>query len=784
MDQPASARSFAGLAVIAGFCVSLFRAGADVVFSQPHLKVQDKIVLKAEPFALQQVRLLDGPFKQAQDLDREYLLSLEVDRLLHNFRVNAGLPSRAQPLGGWEEPKCELRGHFVGHYLSACALMYGSTGDERLKQKAEAIVAGLAECQARFPNGYLSAFPENFLDRVEARQSVWAPYYTLHKIYAGLMDTYVYCGDAQALEVCKKFADWVIQRNQRLSDAQMQAMLETEHGGMNECLANLYALTGETKYLQASLRFNHQALVGPASRGIDNLTGLHANTQIPKFVGTARQYELTADPTLKTASLFFWNTVVNERSYVIGGDSDDEHFSPKDKLSTALGPSTTETCNTYNMLKLTRHLFCWDPQVYYADYYERALYNHILASQNPEDGMMCYYVPLRSGSHKTYNGRLDSFWCCTGTGVENHAKYGDSIYFHAGHSALYINLFIASELDWAERGLKVRQDTLFPVEGATRLTLSCPKPVKLTVNLRRPYWAATNYEVRVNGKIQKLTSAPGAWVSLNRTWRNGDRLEVSMPFSLHTEGFSDNPNRFAFLNGPLVLCAQVEPGKPFPGLVAYRAQTIGGLVPAAKPNTFKALPGVFRIPGEGACDLTLEPFYSMHGGRPYMVYFDCFTPAQWKDKEAEYLAELEHQRDVEGRTVDVVSPDEQSERAHALEGEKTAAGDLSGHKWRHATDGGWFSYELKSLPDKLQELAVTYWGSDNGNRVFDILIDGQRVVTERLQNNRPDKFYDQVYPLPAELLSNKQKITVRFQAQTGAWAGGVFGVRVLKAAAQ
>ncbi|NLH18242.1 MAG: glycoside hydrolase family 127 protein, partial [Phycisphaerae bacterium] len=408
------------------------------------LKVQPVVPLKVRAFGLEEVRLLDGPFKHAQELDRQYLLSLDTDRLLHTFRLNAGLPSNAKPLGGWEEPNCELRGHFTGHYLTACALMYAATGDEQLKSKGRAVVAGLAECQAKSPNGFLSAYPESFIDRVEAPSQVWAPYYTLHKIYAGLMDMYVYCDDEQALEICKKFADWAIERNSKLSDERMERMLGTEHGGMNEALANLYGLTGEKKYLDISLRFNHKALLVPASEKRDNLTGLHANTQIPKFIGHARQYELTGREDLKTASLFFWDTVVNERSYVIGGHSDGEMFSPKERLSTAFGPSTTETCNTYNVLKLTRHLYSWDPQVRYGDYCERAIYNHILCSQNPETGMMCYYVPLRPGSHKEYNTPTASFWCCTGTGVENHAKYGDSIYFNDGDKKLYVNLFIPS----------------------------------------------------------------------------------------------------------------------------------------------------------------------------------------------------------------------------------------------------------------------------------------------------------------------------------------------------
>ncbi len=757
--------------------------GDSLQTSDPAFKVHEKVPLQAQAFDLRDVRLRQGPFKHAQDLDEKYLLSLDVDRLLHTFRLNAGLPSSAQPLGGWEEPKCELRGHFVGHYLSACALMYASTGDQRLKQNGATVVAGLAACQAKFPSGYLSAFPESFFDRVESRQQVWAPYYTLHKLYAGLLDTYLYCGNAQALEVCRKFGDWAVQRNARLTDAKMQAMLGTEHGGMNESLAELYAMTGEEKYLRISLRFDHQAVIGPASRRIDNLTGLHANTQIPKFVGTARQYELTGDPLLRTASEFFWNTVVKERSYVIGGHSDGEHFSPKEKLSTAFGPSTTETCNTYNMLKLTRHLFCWDPRVEYADYYERALYNHILASQNPETGMMCYYVPLRSGSRKEYNTPLSSFWCCTGTGVENHAKYGDSIYFHSGDRTLYVNLFIASELNWKDQGLRLVQETAYPEKGATKLSFTCEKPMRLEVHLRRPAWAVSSCDVLVNGRKTRTTAAPGYWISMNRTWRTGDSIELQMPFTLHTEGFADNPNRFAFLNGPLVLGAEIEPGKAFPAVVASRDTALKCLTLTAKPNVFEGSPALFKVPGGQACTVTLEPFYAIHQGRHYMVYFDSFSALQWKDKETEYAAQLARERDLAARTVDVVVPDgEQSERDHAQKGERTSNGDFGERKWRHATDGGWFSWELKVQPDEPQELAVTYWGSDANNRSFDIFIDGRRIATERLQNNRPNKFYEEIYPLTPDLVKGKQRIELKFQAKESAWAGGVFGVRVLKKA--
>jgi len=772
------------LAAVAAATMLARSAHADALCQDnPKLKGPNKVPLKVSAFELRDVRLLDGPFKHAMELDHKYLLSLDADRLLHNFRVNAGLPSSAEPLGGWEEPKGELRGHFVGHYLTACGLMYASTGDERLKQKGDAVVAGLADCQAKLGSGYLSAYPEEFFDRVEAQKRVWAPYYTLHKIYAGLLDMYVYCDNQQALEVCKKFADWVIARNGRLSDQQMQRMLGNEHGGMNEVLANLYGLTGEEKYLKIAQRFNHMAVITPASKRQDRLTGLHANTQIPKFVGTARQYELSGEDGLKTASLFFWDTVVKERSYVIGGHSDGEAFSPKERLSEALGPNTTETCNTYNVLKLTRHLFCWDPRAEYADYYERALYNHILASQNPQTGMMCYYVPLRSGSRKVYNDPLNSFWCCTGTGVENHAKYGDSIYFHAGKQRLYVNLFIASELNWKAKGLKLRQETKFPLEPSTRLVLTCEQPVELSLSIRRPLWATSGFEVRVNGQPVAAAAAAGSYVVLKRTWQSGDTVEVSMPFSLFMAGFRDNPQRLAFLHGPLVLCAEVEPKGPYPNIVAEEGQLLAALKPVpGRPSTFAVSPEVLRTAGgQPARGVTLEPFYAMHGNRRYVVYWDVLTPAQQQAKEEENRAEQARQKELDARTVDSVAPgDEQNERDHKQQGEQTAAGEFGGRQWRHATDGGWFSWEVKVLAEGPQELRVTYWGSDGGNRVFDVLIDGQKLATQRLQNNKPGNFYDEVYALPAEMTKGKDKITVRFQAHPGAWAGGVFGVRVVK----
>jgi hypothetical protein len=740
-------------------------------------KVEPAVKMEVWAFPLEEVRLLDGPFRHAMELDGAYLLSLDTERLVRNFRVNAGLPSQAEPLGGWEAPDCELRGHFVGHYMSACAQMYAATGDDRYRDKGEAVVRVLGQCQEKLGNGYLSAFPETFIDRVEQRKQVWAPYYTLHKILAGLEDTYVYCHDEQALEEARKFGDWVVSRNARLSDAQMQAMLQTEQGGMNEALANLSALTGEKKYLEMSLRFNHHRVVDPLEAGQDRLTGLHANTQIPKFIGLARQYELTGETNLEAGARNFWETVVHNRSYVIGGNSDGEMFTATNRLW-QMGPNTTETCNTYNMLKLTRHLFCWEPREEYADYYERALCNHILASQNPETGMMCYYVPLRTGLRKNFNSPEGDFWCCTGTGVENHGKYGDSIYFH-NQSQLYVNQFIGSILDWKEKGLKVTQESRFPEEEQSGLTFRCAAPVELEVKVRHPGWARRGFQIQVNGE-QVEAGQPGSYVAIKREWKDADRIEIKMPFELREEAFASKPERAAVMDGPLVLAATINMKQPNPGIVSAPATWLGDLRPVANETATFAGP-VFWIPGEEQPDsLTLEPFYKLYR-RNYEVYWDQFTPEQWEGREKEYAAEMEKRRQIELRTVDSINPgEEQNERDHNQQGEKSGSGDFGDHFYRDAAEGGWFSWNLKTLPDEPEELVLTYWGGDRG-REFDIIVDGQKLAAEHLTGSHPGVYFDQVYPLPAALTKGKHTLTLRIQG-ANTWVGGVFGVRVMKAA--
>jgi len=606
-------------------------------------RFQGVVSLKAEPFPLSDVRLLDGPFKSAMERDANYLLELDPERLLRNFRINAGLASTAKPLGNWEAPNCELRGHFTGHYLSACALMYASTGDERFKQRADYLVAELAKCQTTLgSSGYLSAFPESFLDRLEAAKRVWAPYYTLHKIHAGLLDVHQLCGNAQALDVASKMGDWVKARTDRLTDDQVENMLGVEHGGINESMANLYALTGNTNYLRVAERLFHKHVLEPLAAGQDKLAGLHANTQFPKVIGTARLYELTGQDRYHTISKFFWETVVNYHSYVNGGNSDHEGFGPPDKLNSHVSPYTCESCNTYNMLKLTRHLFAWDALPAEADYYERALYNHILASQDPRTGMMAYHVPVYGGWFMPYNTTNNSEWCCTGSGIENHAKYGESIYWHDAEG-LFVDLFIPSELTWREKSLTVHQETRYPEDDAVRLTLACRQPVSLALRLRYPGWAQRGMQVRLNGKEFSHHARPGSFVTLNRTWKNGDRIEVKLPMDLRLEPMSDNPARVAICYGPLVLAGELGSDgiippmpyavgqgdffrtKPPPMPVLVTDKPISKWVRQVSAN-----PLVFQTRNVGQPkDITLVPFYMLPPQR-YSLYWDLVTPEQFK----------------------------------------------------------------------------------------------------------------------------------------------------------
>jgi DUF1680 family protein len=757
--------------------------------------VPDKVVPQARPFPLQEVRLLDGPFRQAMLLDQQYLMSLEPDRLLHNFRVNAGLPSTAKPLGGWEAPDVELRGHAVGHYLSALALMYAATGDRTFKTRADLMVAELAKIQEaqakRFHPGYLSAFPEEFFDRVEARQRVWAPYYTIHKIMAGLLDVSQLCANAQALDVVTKMADWVTFRVDRISEETQQQALGTEHGGMNEVLANIYAATGNTEYLRVAHAFDHKAIFDPLLRKEDPLNGLHANTQFPKIIGAAREYELTGDTKYRDIVTFFWDRVVHHRSYVMGGNSDGESFFPEEQFSKHLGTSGPETCNTYNMLKLTRHVFEWSPSTDAMDFYERGLFNHILPSQDPETGMVLYYCPLRPGAWKSFSTPEDSFWCCVGTGMENHTKYGDTIYFHDDRSLL-VNLFIPSELNWKEKGLVVRQQTRFPEEDTTHLTMTANPPARVALKVRYPGWAQSGMTVTINGQREPIQATRGSYVTIDRAWKTGDRVDIQLPMSLHTEAMPDDPKMIAVMYGPIVLAGDLGKeglenikryGPSAPQVGRVRTPVIPVLVGDVASVTSKIAPVAgsrLHFTTKGLAqphEVTLMPFYQIIDQR-YTMYWSVLSPAEWDKRRTDAAAIGARRKEVERTAIDVVNVDDaQDEIAHGYANESATDGYFEGRRTREARNG-WFSYQLKVVPDRPVTLVCAYRGSEGRTRTFAVIVDGQTIATESLEYH-PTEQLDREYVLPETLTRGKERVTVKFQSQPQTTAGAVIDVRTV-----
>ncbi|MFH0990616.1 MAG: beta-L-arabinofuranosidase domain-containing protein [bacterium] len=741
---------------------------------------------KVSRFDFRDVRLLENPFLHAMKKDQEYILTLEPDRLLSRVREYAGLTPKAPAYGGWE--KETISSHSLGHYLSACAIQYRASDDKRFLERVNYVVDQLAECQKANGNGYVAGIPNGKKVFAEVASGdirskgfdlngLWVPWYVLHKIMAGLRDAYLYCDNTKAKEVMIGLADFSGDVVKNLNEEQMQKMLNCEHGGMMEMLADVYAFTKNPKYLALAKKFYHKAVLDPLAREEDRLQGLHGNTNIPKVIGAARLFELTGEKKFGTISEFFWTTVVKNHTYVAGGHGEREYFGAPERLNDRLSESTMETCNTYNMLKLTAFLFAREPNPDYAEFYERALYNHILASQNPDNGMVCYFVPLGSGTTKHYSTPFEDFSCCLGTGMENHSRYGESIYF-SNSNELYVNLFIPSELNWRSKGVQIKQLTTFPRENVSRFIFSAQKPVKFTLQMRRPRWAGKDYAIRINGKPIEITLTPKNFIAINRIWRKVDTVEVTLPQRIRLESMPDNPRRVALLYGPILLAGDLGPveGKAVvPNFITNMMAVQQWVEPVqAKELTFTTV-GVGR-----PNDVTLIPFYQMHNRR-YAVYWDIFTDREWKDREQALLAEQSRLKELESRTVDFVRVGEmQPERDHNMQGEKTHVGRHMGKPWRHATDGGWFSFDLKVLPDQPQELSVTYWGGDSRNREFEIYADGQKIGKQVLENNKPGEYFDQAYPIPEAVTKGKEKLTIKFQALPGKYAGGVFGIRIVK----
>jgi DUF1680 family protein len=749
------------------------------------------IYFRAIPFSLEEVKLAEGPFLEATRLNEKMLLNYEPDRFLARFRTEAGLEPKAEQYHGWED--ATLAGHSLGHYLTAICLMYETTGNEEFKEQALYITDELGLCQEADGDGYIGAFPrgKEIMEEEVARgdirakpfdlNGIWSPLYTMHKVMSGLNQVYRTFGYSRALEINVQFAGWLSLIVGDLTEDEIQEMLKCEHGGINESLADLYSFTGDPGFIILSRTFQHRAIIDPITEGKDILAGKHANTQIPKFVGLARRYELDGDEYDRLGALNFWDMMVHHHSYVTGGNGNQEYLAEPDRLNDQLSDNTTESCNVYNMLRLSEHLFSWNADAEVMDFYERALMNHIRSTQHPQSGRVIYNLSLDMGGFKVYQDPYD-FTCCVGTGMENHSKYARDIYYHNDRE-LFAVQFIASELTWKEKGVKVSLETGYPEDEHLTYLVETEEPVDFDFNIRYPGWAQKGIQVLVNGTEQPVDQEPGSFVKISRTWETGDRLEVTIPFSLRTEAMPDNPDRIAIFHGPLVLAADLGP-------VTDSMATDPLYVPVLM--TSDPDPAHWLIPEEGSFNsfrtsevayprqVSLKPFYRMHDRR-YTIFWDTYTEEAWKEREAEIAREQEHRRDLERRTIDLCRPGEiQPGQGHRLAEENTWIEEFRSRKARTADRGGWFSCEMRADPEDPWSLSVEYWGGYTGSRTFDILVEGRKIATEDINQIAPGKFIDRSYAVPEDLVRGRERVEVRFVPHDGHRAGPVFTVRTVR----
>jgi uncharacterized protein len=770
------------------------------------LLAQEK--LYTNEFNLRDVALLESPFKRAEQLNLKVLLQYDTDRLLEPFLTEAGLTAKGKRYTNWDG----LAGHVGGHYLTALAIHYASTGNAECKTRMDYMIDELKRCQDANADGYVGGIPGSKAMWAEMKQGkfelyskAWVPWYNLHKTYAGLRDAWLYGNSETARDMFLNLCDWGIDIIANLDEAQMQRMLDVEFGGMNESYADAYQMTGDKKYLDAAKRFTHRVLYNSMVKGVDNLDNMHANTQIPKVVGFARIAQLDAqDHDYWKASQFFFETVVNNRSLALGGNSRGEHFASKENcheyVSHREGP---ESCNTYNMMKLSEDLFKIKPEAAYVDFYERALYNHILSTQHPEHGGYVYFTPARPRHYRVYSQPNQAMWCCVGSGMENHGKYGQMIYTHLGSDSLLVNLFIPSELKWNEKGVTITQKTSFPEEEKTQLTIDTRKPQSFKLLLRHPSWVKPGgFEVKINGKAVVHNSKPGSYFAIDRTWKKGDRVEVSLPMQLTFEQMPNVPEYIALMYGPILLGAKTgtdnlegliaDDGRwahiangslmdltTAPVLVGSRDSLALNVEPVkGKSLTFK-VKNVVKPQSEN--NFVLEPFYNIHDSR-YMMYWLSLS-------HNEYLATLEAMKQQEQeklaldrRSVDYIATGEQQPDVdHGLKSENSQSGVFNNYHYRHAQQGGWFSYQMATKGETNLTLYARYWGKEWGNRTFDILVDGEVIATENLKDKwNKESFMTVEYAIPEALLKGKSTVTVLFRAKPDHAAGGVYGLRLLK----
>jgi DUF1680 family protein len=776
--------------------------------------IQNAVPYAARPLPLTDVRLTGGPLKKAQDLDAQYLLDLQPDRMQAFLRIRAGLKEKAPGYGGWDGGQGkQLTGHIAGHYLSAVSLMWTATGDTRYKDRADYIVKELKEIQDKQGDGYLGALTDdkgtdgkilfNQVAQGDIRSGgfdlngLWSPWYVEHKIYAGLRDAYRYTGNPLALEVEIKFAAWAEGILSKLNDEQIQKMLNTEFGAMNEVLADLYADTGDKRWMALSDKFQHHAIVDPLAQGQDILGGKHGNTQVPKLMGSLMRYIYTGSEADGKAARFFWDRVAQHHSFATGGHGRNEYFGQPDKLNDMVDGRTAETCNVYNMIKMSRTLFSLQPDIRYADFHERALYNHILGSIDPTDGWTCYMTPVGRGVRREYEENMldGGFTCCVGTGMESHALHAYGLYYESGDK-LWVNVYAPSKAEWKATGVKFEMETAFPEgETASLKITAADSPKEWTLALRRPAWAGEGFSVKVNGEAVKDLPKPDSYVELKRTWKSGDTVAVTLPKTLHEEPLPDNPRRVALMWGPLVLAGDVE--QEMAGREERRrapkaaGQAIPVFLSANQPiekwlKPVEGKPGTFRTDGVGKeRDVEFVPFYRLHR-RAYGAYWDLYTPEEWKQKADAYAAEQAKQRKLEQATVAFVQPGEmQPETDYKYQGEGAR---VTRAMERAARSGGqWFSFEVPVDAERPMALIVTYSSDERQPKAFEIQVEGQRVGEQAVERRTPEqepKFFDVEYKIPAELVKGKQKVTVRFQAAADKQIGTVCGIRMIRTDAE
>lgn len=789
----------------------------------------------ARPIPLHRVRLTGGPLKEHQDADIRYLLELEPDRMLAYYRKVAGLTPKAEPYDGWDGGGRNLTGHIAGHYLSAISAMYAATGDKRFKDRVDYMVNEFKAVQDKNGDGYVVALENGrksfgALKNGEIKAAAfdlngeWSPWYTLHKTFAGLRDAYRFTGNRTALDVERKFAGWAEGILAGLNEDQIQHMLETEFGGMNEVLVDLYADTGDPRWLKLSYDFEHRVFIEPLQRHQDVLGGTHANTQLPKLLGSAERYAYTRRPEDLMAAAFFYDTVVNHHSFSTGGQGTDEYYGPPDVIGARVEGRTAESCNVYNMLKYSRLMFSMEPDIRYADYQERGLYNHQMASFDPKSGQMCYMVPVGQGVTHEYQDMQHSWTCCVGTGMENHALIGDGLYYENG-DRLWVNVYMPSTATWAEKGVRLAMESDFPEGDTAALTLTLDKPREFTVSMRRPYWVGEGFAVTVNGtpvpvespvvdqqarrsrRTQYHEAGPeSSYVDIRRTWRSGDVVKVTLPKTLRLEPTPDMPQRVALMWGPLVLAGDLGP-EP----VRTRARGENGelleqdsarSVPVVPVFVTEEVPveswvkpvagetGHFRTAGVGrepnadgkAHDVDLVPFYRLHQ-RVYATYWDVLTPKVWEARLAGYVTEAERLKKLDAATVAQVKPvNKASEAQYHFEGGKDVTVQrMSGRLGRASRTG--FSYTLPVEAGHPMALVATYYSADRRTSPasFEVLVDGQKIADQDVPRTDPGRFYDVTYAVPAALVQGKSAVTVKFQSKAGSQVAAIYGLRMVRA---